>query len=92
MLRFQWDALRVGDRVLVHDDLDAAFESHGATVRFVTTNVGRANEIALRLDDPPMEIVRPRRHAVHQLPVDTNIDCWRCAVATRLTADPVTMA
>lgn len=78
MLLFQWNALRVGDRVIVHDDHDPGLARHEGTVRLVQTRQSGANEIGIRLDDPARDMVRPRRHAVHLLPIDPELPCWRC--------------
>jgi len=94
MLLFQWNALRKGDRVIVHDDLDPLFELRTGTVEIVQTQQPGANEIAVRLDDPVSDIVLPRRHAVHLLPIDQAFACWRCdAIAASPTdAEPRTAA
>ncbi|MFZ4719663.1 MAG: hypothetical protein ACOYMR_09575 [Ilumatobacteraceae bacterium] len=77
MLRFQWDALRVGDHVLVHDDSDHGLSLRDGTVRFVETSAGHPNDIGIRLDaDGAM--TRPRFHAVHLTPLDHRVVCWRC--------------
>ena len=82
MLEFQWNALRVGDRVVVHDDLDPHLTAHDATVELVQTRSPAANEVAVRLDDRPTVILRPRRHAVHLVPIDRRSDCWRCLASS----------
>ena len=78
MLVFQWNALRVGDRVMVHDDLDPGLGLDDGAVRLVQTRQHGANEIGIRLDEGASELLRPRRHAVHLLPIDTRFPCWRC--------------
>jgi hypothetical protein len=94
MLLFQWNALRAGDRVMVHDDHDPELELHEGAVRLVQTRQPGANEIGIRLDDPASEMLRPRRHAVHLLPIDPGFPCWRCdAIAASPTdADRVVAA
>ena len=87
MLLFQWNALRVGDRVMVHDDRDPVFELHEGAVRIVQTRQPGANEVGVRLDDPASGIVRPRRHAVHLLPTDRRFPCWRCDTIAAGPAD-----
>lgn len=86
VLTFQWNALRVGDHVLVHDDLDPGFVMHEATVKLVQTLGHAANEIALRLDDRPTEIVYPRRQAVHLTPITRRSECWRCGASSERVA------
>jgi hypothetical protein len=94
MLVFQWNALRVGDRVLVHDDLDDAFGLHPGVVGVVRTRRPEVNEIGIRLDDRASGMLRPRRHAVHLVPNDARFPCWRCdAIAGGSTGpDPVVAA
>jgi hypothetical protein len=87
MLLFQWNALRVGDRVMVHDDLDPSLDMHVGTVRLVQTRPLQANEIAIRLADPASGIVSPRRHAVHLLPIDPAAPCWRCLASAASPTD-----
>lgn len=78
MLAFQWNALRVGDPVLVHDDGDRALTLHAGVVELVQTRRAAANELAIRVDHDPSRIVRPRRQAVHIAPIDRRFVCWRC--------------
>ena len=42
MFEFQWNALRVGDRVAVHDDLDDGFELAEGVVHIVETRRTRS--------------------------------------------------
>jgi hypothetical protein len=78
MLPFQWSALRLGDRVMVHDDLDPSFQLRAGIVARVRTRQPGVDEIAIRLDEPASAIVWPRRHSVHLLPIDQDVACWRC--------------
>ena len=78
MLAFQWNALRVGDRVIVHDDLDPDFGLHEGAVGLVHTHPAARSEIAVRLDDRPHTLLWPWRHAVHLAPLDGTRSCWRC--------------
>lgn len=83
MLMFQWNALRVGERVMVHDDLDPSFGLRPGIVELVQTRRAGANEIAVRPEARASVIVLPRRHAVHLIPIDPAVPCWRCdAMAT----------
>lgn len=79
MLEFQWNALRLGDRVVIHDDLDPNFALHDATVSMVRSRFPGASEIGVRRDDQPTALSRPWRHAVHLTPVGADSNCWRCA-------------
>lgn len=86
MLLFQWNALRAGDRVAVHDDHDPELGLHEGAVRLVQTRQPGANEIGVRLDDSAFHVLRPRRHAVHMLPIDPGSPCWRCDAIAAGTA------
>lgn len=81
MLEFQWNALRQGDRVVVHDDLDPSFALHGATVALVRPRFPGASEVGVRRDDEGNVVSHPWRHAVHLVPITTDATCWRCAAA-----------
>ncbi|TDT18450.1 hypothetical protein BDK89_4070 [Ilumatobacter fluminis] len=93
MLEFQWNALRTGDRVVVHDDADPRFGLHDATVSMVRTRFPGASEIGVRCDDRPSVMTRPWRHAVHLVPLEGDPDCWRCsASATNVSPTAVSVA
>jgi len=78
MFVFQWNSMRVGDRVMVHDDHDADLALSPGVVQYVETPEQGANDVTIRLDGDPSRLVRPRRHAVHILPLDRRFSCWRC--------------
>lgn len=82
MLIFQWNALRVGDRVLVHDDLAADLGLREGVVRLVEVREGAANVVGIQLGRG--RVSRPRRHAVHLIPIDRE-SCWRCGVIAAAT-------
>ena len=84
MFEFQWNALRVGDRVAVHDDLDDGFELTEGIVHMVETRMHAANDVAIRSDSGETVIQRPRRHAVHLLPLNGRPPCWRCEAGAAL--------
>ena len=80
MRRFEWNALRPGDLVVVHDDRSATFEPLPGVVAIVQPE-HRSNDIAIRVThraDGSTEVLRPRRAAVHLLPIGSDEDCWRC--------------
>jgi hypothetical protein len=81
MLRFQWNALRVGDDVLVHDDLREDLAIEPAVVLFVDARPGGATSVGVRSASDG-RVVRPRRHAVHLVPLDATVPCWRCDAIT----------
>lgn len=86
MLVFQWNALRIGDRVIVHDDLDPGLKLREGVVTLVQTRRRRANEVGIRLGRQDSAMLRPRRHAVHLLPFEDRVPCWRCdAISARST-------
>jgi hypothetical protein len=81
MLVLEWNALREGDHVLVHDDTSRGFTLHEAVV--VVAGRGR-NGIAVRTIGPGVDggLMRPRRLAVHLMPVTPTEPCWRCDVGS----------
>ena len=76
---FQWNALRVGDRVLVHDDRRKELDLRDGVVTIVQTYPHRVNDVAIRLDDDRGLVTHPRRQAVHADRDDARRGCWRCA-------------
>ena len=77
MLRFEWDALKPGDAVLVHNDDDPELALAAGSVVLVQSRGGAANELAIRMTSSAA-LVRPRRPAVHMAPLDRRFECWRC--------------
>lgn len=78
MLLFQWNALRQGDTVSVHDDAHLDHPLERGTVRIVETRPS-GNDIAIQLDSGVL--ARPRRGAVHTIATGS-VDCWRCRQLT----------
>jgi hypothetical protein len=91
MVRLEWNALRVGDKVLVHDPGDPAMQLLPGVVAMVQTKEG-SNDIGVRVaprSDRP-SVLWPSRLAVHIDPQDTSEDCWRCdAIAAGRGRDAV---
>lgn len=87
MLSFEWDALRVGDRVLLHDDDDVGGPLLRGTVAMVDRGRGRGgSDVGVRTTeaDGTLRMRRPPRLATHLDPLDETTGCWRCAaVAAR---------
>jgi hypothetical protein len=83
MLLFQWNALRVGDLVDVHDDKAVGFDIHRGVVSIVQTRGQEANDVAVRIADEGGAVLRPRRDAVHLVPCQDATTCWRCAAEAR---------
>ena len=77
MLSFEWNSLRTGDEVMVHDDLDPELALCEGVVTLVEPRPWDTNDVAIRIDKHKPVSVRPRRHAVHLLPLDRR-SCWRC--------------
>ena len=78
MLKFQWDALRQGDTVLVHDASDIDLGLRAGVVTLVDVRPS-GHDVGIRLTTgtPTRPVVRPGRFAVHLAAVDDH-DCWRC--------------
>ncbi len=81
MLRFQWDSLRRGDHVLVHDPAKPDLGLRPGVVTLVDATGRR--DVAVRYTDGPDagRIVRPGRFAIHPDPLSDVNACWRCAEA-----------
>jgi hypothetical protein len=85
MLMLQWNALQVGDKVLVHDDADVSLRLQPGIVAMVQTARG-SNDLGVRVTglSGQVSVVRPSRLSVHLDPRDATEDCWRCdAIAAR---------
>ena len=89
MIRLQWDGLRAGHHVLVHDERDHDLPLVPGTVELVQTTTG-SNDLAIRIFPPGQDstIVRPRRLAVHLTELDPDEDCWLCKIATAAAHAP----
>jgi hypothetical protein len=79
MMRLEWNALRVGDHVLVHDPRDADARLLPGVVVEVDTIDG-SNDLGIRIkaDREAAAVVRPKRLVVHVDPRDPSERCWRC--------------
>jgi len=85
VLRLHWNALQVGDKVLVHDDADISLRLQPGIVTMVQTAHG-SNDLGVRVTgrDGQVSVVRPSRLSVHLDPRDASEECWRCdAIAAR---------
>ena len=92
MIGLQWNALRLGHCVLVHDDDGRDMSLAPGVVTMIRTTVG-SNDIGIRITQAGggSRIVRPRRLAVHLEQLDPTEQCWRCAVSAaraRSSTDP----
>ena len=87
MNKLEWNALRLGDSVLVHDPRDSTMRLVPATVALVDTRRS-ANDIGLRVAsvNERSSVVRPNRLAVHLDPLEGTEDCWRCDAIVTQTA------
>jgi hypothetical protein len=78
----EWDGLRIGDRVLVHDDLSTLddFPLHPGVVATVNRTT-RSHAVGIRVataSGAATVILRPLRMQVHRDPHDPSDLCWRC--------------
>jgi hypothetical protein len=80
MVRLEWNALRVGDKVLVHDPGDPAMQLLPGVVAMVQPVRRSSNDIGVRVTPRTdrLSILRPSHLAVHIDPRDTTEACWRC--------------
>lgn len=79
MIRRQWNALRVGHHVLVHDEAEAGLPLVPGRVTMVHATPG-SNDVAIRIPSTrgPSRVVHPPRLAVHLEELDPEARCWRC--------------
>ena len=84
MLRMHWNALRVGDRVLVHNDDNLAAAPAEGTIRILQSRPSGWNDLAIRLTGSTGPVIRPRGGACHLVPLRSQ-DCWRCDVLAEAT-------
>ena len=82
MLRFEWNALQVGDAVTLHDSSDAGFVLRGGTVAMVETKRSKRGEngVGIRVEtDGGYRVFWPSFSTAHLDPPDPTQDCWLCA-------------
>ena len=80
MLKFQWNALRKGDRVFVHEASESDLALRAGVVTLVDVrSFGHDVGICLGAGTPGALVVRPGRFAVHLDPIDPSDECWRCS-------------
>jgi hypothetical protein len=84
--RLEWNALCIGDHVLVHDETGASRPLAPGRVTQVQRGQ-RANVVAIRIKVPGEQarIVQPRRLMVHLDSGEAIERCWRCE--TRYAAE-----
>jgi hypothetical protein len=87
MLRFDWDVLRVGERVLVHDADNADLALVSGVVAMVNTR-RVSNGLGVRVGSTMGgAILWPARLAVHLDPRDPTEPYWRCQAMAGLGSD-----
>ena len=96
MLKFEWNALRPGDPVIVHDLESSDLTLLPGVVMTVDTRAGRmlVNGVRIRVDgsDGVTRLLWPAYMAVHLEPLDPTEPCWRCEeMATKLERPAVTV-
>lgn len=87
MLNFEWNTLRKGDPVLVHDPGSAELALIAGVVAWVDTRKG-ANGVGIRVTASAGEgaALWPSSLAVHRDPRDPTEPCWRCQTLEGRTA------
>lgn len=78
MLTFDWNALRVGDAVIVHDPATADLRLVRGTVASV--DMRRVNSVAVRVErrGGDARTLWPARLTVHRAAQRSADSCWRC--------------
>ncbi|WP_040495666.1 hypothetical protein [Ilumatobacter nonamiensis] len=79
MILAYWNALRVNDDVVVHDDDHVGFALSSGTVTAVESRRG-SNGVTVRITnaDGTGRKVHPKRLATHLHTGDSRLECWRC--------------
>lgn len=79
MIRHAWNALQVGNHVLVHDEDDPTMALTPGRVTEVRPAPG-SNDVTIRISPRrgPARVVQPRRLAVHLDSGEATERCWRC--------------
>ena len=79
MNRVQWNALRIGHHVLVHDETKPGLPLVPGRVTMVHAASG-SNDVAIKIRSTrgPSRVVHPSRPAVHLEDLDPEARCWRC--------------
>ena len=92
MLKFQWNALRDGHRVNLHDPASRDLTLVPGTVVMIESHRARGgvNGVGIRVedDDGTSRVVRPSFLAVHLEPDDSTAPCWRCEEITAARPAP----
>jgi hypothetical protein len=79
VLTFEWNALRIGDPVRVHDRTSPTLALVDGTVMMVDTRRGTNDlGIAVTSADGATTMLRPERLSVHRRPTDDVGPCWQC--------------
>lgn len=87
MIRQEWNALEVGDHVMVHEHTDQDLPAVPGRVVEVEIAEG-SNDLAIRIKPARGKavVVYPRRLAVHLEELDPDRRCWRCDSHARTLA------
>jgi hypothetical protein len=81
VLRFDWNALRVSDAVVLHDPSDPEFALITGTVVMLETKHSRrgVSGVGIRVaTDDGHRVVWPSYLTFHHHPPDPSQKCWRC--------------
>ena len=90
MMKLEWNALRVGDKVLVHDATDP--DCRSCRDRCLVQTMSGSNDIGVRSTAVAMTSFGPAA-CVHLDPLDLAEECWRCdAIARRARRDAAASA
>ena len=82
MLRFEWNALQVGDAVVLHDSAATEFALRAGTVTMVEPKRSKRGEngVGIRVDTAGgRRVLWPSFLTVHLDPLDPAHACWLCA-------------
>jgi len=89
VVKFDWNSLRMGDGVLVHDARDTNLALVHGIVGIVDSKTRRSgvNGIGIRVPDGDhYQVLWPSHLAVHRDPPDQADPCWRCTALRQVAA------
>jgi hypothetical protein len=85
MLKFEWNELRIGDQVLVHDPHSSDMTPLPGVVAMINTQKGQNGVgVVAPARGGGNAVVWPARLAVHRALRDPTEPCWRCETLTEL--------
>lgn len=87
MIRGEWNNLRVGDLVQVHEPAFPATAATTGEVERIRIRAHGTSEVAIRLFDGERTLVWPQLTTVHRSARPSTAACWRCRALDGVAVD-----